>query len=283
MRHLGLGLALAGCTPGEEGDAYVLAGERPGAVRADGAPLDPAFPVAVAQGTAIETDRDRFEAGPDEVILVRSEALDAYVVGVDVEAGLVAANGPEERVQALAEELDVDLERSVDGWFLVDPDIWPILASAPAAARVTLRPVSADDLPGTAALGGAVPHVPASPLAPPSWLPRLRTQGLANPDAGQGHADVLFDLEPGTPTLPLDDDEVARWVGRYCRGTESITLGASGVATVCAAGDCAEAAWVVDDGALRVDGSPFDVVENGLGYVLAGRVELEDIVTGGCP
>src|SRR5262245_34815649 len=128
-------IGLVGCTPGDGGgDAYVLGDG--GALRIDGRDADAILPIAVAPGTVLEAGAGQVELGADEVSLGADGRVWLYVLGVDVEPGLVEASGPEEPVVALADELGVDLEETASGWVFGDPEIWALLASADPVARV---------------------------------------------------------------------------------------------------------------------------------------------------
>jgi hypothetical protein len=283
-------IGLVGCTPGGGGgDAYVLADgdARRSTLRIDGEDAGAAMPIAVAPGSVLEAGDEQLELGPDEVALVQGGGGQVwlYVLGVDVEPGLVEATGPEDRVTALADDLGVDLEETATGWVLGDPDIWPLLASAEPVGRVTFRPVSAEDLPGTAPLGHPDPVEVRRTSALSALLGGAPTSAITGEARrARMRAEALFSLEPGAPELSAGEDaRRGAWlVGRYCAGREEVTLGASGQATVCDDGDCDVIPWSVDGEDVVVDGR-FAIEPSGRGQRLLGQDELVDLVIGGCP
>lgn len=294
MRVVWLGLVLAACTPGEDGDAFVLADDRAADVPlwVDDAPADASQPLRIASGSVVRTDDEQVEVGPDEVVLVRGGrgALDLYTLGVDLEPDRIAVHGPEAVVLGLAEELGLEVETAADGWRLLDPDVWPVLADAdPPERPLVFRPVSADDLPGTAPIGDPGHPRSAEPRRAGGAFAALLGVGTADDDVGREaalarrRASALFDLPAGEPVLPSGDDDRVRRVGRYCAGDRHLTLGVNGRASDCRGGRCETRSWAVVDGELLLDGAASPMERQGDGWVVSlGSGTWTDLVLGGC-
>lgn len=302
-----------GCAEGEDGDAYVLTGAPEGQevprTTLDGAEVDPFWPVAAAPGAKVDAGDGVMEVGPGELASVGSAGrIELYAFGVELEPDLAELTGPVQAAEELMDTLGLDGQRTRAGWMLQDPDLWSILAEVDLEdldPDLTVRPVSALDLPGTAPLGD--PGAPARAA-------RAVSRGVAElfgADGGhrevdplRARAEALFSLSNlgpdgrvAAPTLPPTAESVAAVgvVGRYCWAGTALTLGANGIATRCVAppgadddgagadaAECLTAPWRMVGDAVLMGDAKMVIEVHARGNVLDGAERLYDANAGGC-
>lgn len=288
-RWVGIAALTAACTPGEPDDALLLATDGAAGIRVDDGVVDARFPMVLPTGALVTTDGDGVEAGPSELLVVVGDAVAIYVPGVDVAPDLVAVEGEDASVTALAEELGLELE----GEILWDPDVWAILADASPVAGLRFRPVADVDLPGTVPPGGRAAITAPELRAGAGWLTVLLSGGpdpAQRPDRdamlARARAASVFALPDGdaplSPRPSSDGAAMAAMVGRYCDGDDTLTLSASGTARLCAGEQCGTAPWTVVGGEVRTGGLRWTTQRSGDGWMLAGDSALTDLIVGGC-